>query len=270
MNRTIGVLGCGWLGLPLALELLATGNRVRGSSTRPEKVSALAARGIEAFQLELGAKGFRGDIAGFLQGLDVLVFNIPPGLRRNPDNDYVGRIDHLMQAIRQAALPRLIYVSSTSVYGRFQGVVDETVLPVPDTESGRQLLEAEARVWYDHVSRSTLIVRPGGLLGPDRHPATMLSGRTGLTGGSDPVNLIRLHEVVHLLRLALERSDWEGLVNAVHPEHPEKSVFYRREATRLGLEPPSYSNETTEGQAKTVVSRYARELKTVFTTSIFG
>ncbi len=230
----------------------------------------LTSLGFEAYLLQLDSTGFRGDISGFLRGLDVLVFNIPPGIRKNPGNNYVGRVDHLMKAIRRAALPRLIYISSTSVYGRQQGVVDETNLPEPDTESGRQLLEAEARVWQDHVSRSTLIVRLGGLLGPDRHPATTLSGRAGLTGGGDPVNLIRRHEAVHLLRLALERSDWEGLVNAVHPEHPTKAIFYGREARRLGLEPPLYENEADENPGKTVVSRYARELRPVFNTSIFG
>lgn len=270
MNKTIGVLGCGWLGLPLARELQASGNRVRGSSTSPGKLAGITAQGIEAFLLELGPQGFRGPITEFLQGLDVLVFNIPPGLRRTPGADYVGQIGQLMQAVRQVALPRLIYVSSTSVYGRFQGLVDETVLPEPDTESGRQLLEAEALVWQDHIRRSTLIIRLGGLLGPDRHPAAMLSGRTGLTGGTDPVNLIRQHEALHILRLALERSDWEGVVNAVHPEHPSKAAFYGREARRLGLEPPSYRDEPADIPAKTVVSRYARELRPVFSTSIFG
>ena len=266
----MGILGCGWLGEPLARELVASGYQVRGSSTRAERLPALRALGLEAFQIELTPSGFRGDIADFLRGLDVLVFNIPPGLRRNPEADYAGRIGHLVNALRQANFPRLIYVSSTSVYGRLQGVVDESTLPLPDTESGRQLLEAEARVWHDHIRRSTLIVRLGGLLGPDRHPAEMLSGRTGLTGGADPVNLIRLHEALHILRLALERSDWEGVVNAVHPEHPTKADFYGQEAMRLGLDPPAYRIEPPDRTAKTVMSRYARELRPVFNTSIFG
>lgn len=266
----MGILGCGWLGEPLARELIAAGSRVRGSSTRAERLPALQALGIEAFEIELTPSGFRGDIAGFLQGLDVLVFNIPPGLRRNPEADYAGRISHLIRALREAGLPRLLYISSTSVYGRSQGVVDESTLPLPDTASGRELLEAEARVWQDHIRRSTLIIRLGGLLGPGRHPAEMLSGRTGLTGGSDPVNLIRLHEALHILRLALERSDWEGVVNAVHPEHPAKADFYRREAMRLGLRPPAYQAGAPDEGGKTVVSRYARELRPVFNTPIFG
>lgn len=262
-------MGCGWLGEPLARELVSSGYRVRGSSTSREKLPRLRAHGIEAFQIELSPSGFQGDIGKFLQGLDVLIFNIPPGLRRNPESDYVGRIGHLIDSLRAAGLPRLIYVSSTSVYGRLQGVVDETTLPLPDTEGGRQLLEAEARVWHDHIRRSTLIIRLGGLLGPDRHPAEMLAGRTGLSGGSDPVNLIRLHEALHILRLALERSDWEGVVNAVHPEHPGKADFYRLEARRLGLVPPAYRDESPDRPGKTVVSRYAGELQSVFSTSIF-
>ena len=270
MNKAVGILGCGWLGEPLARQLAGAGYRVRGSSTRASKLPGLRAQGIESFQLELTPSGFDGEIEAFLLGLDVLVFNIPPGLRRNPGADYVGQVGHLIRSLRQAELPRLIYVSSTSVYGRFQGEVDETTLPMPDTESGKQLLEAEARVWEDHIRRSTLIVRFGGLLGPGRHPAEMLSGRTGLTGGSDPVNLIRLHEALHILRLALERSDWEGVVNAVHPEHPPKAEFYSREAERLGLKPPFYQAESPDGRGKTVMSRYARELRPVFNKPIFG
>jgi nucleoside-diphosphate-sugar epimerase len=270
LNKAVGILGCGWLGEPLARQLVDSGYRVRGSSTRPAKLPGLRAQGIEASRLELTSSGFEGDIEGFLLGLDVLVFNIPPGLRRNPGADYVGQIGHLIHALRQAEVPRLIYVSSTSVYGRFQGEVDETTLPIPDTESGKQLLEAEARVWQDHIRRSTLIIRFGGLLGPGRHPVEMLSGRTGLSGGADPVNLIRQHEAMHILRLALERSDWEGVVNAVHPEHPRKADFYRQEAKRLGLEPPLYQAESPIGVGKTVMSRYARELRTVFNRSIFG
>jgi len=270
LNKAVGILGCGWLGEPLARELVASGYRVRGSSTRLEKLPGLRAQGIEAFRLELTPAGFEGAIEDFLQGLDVLVFNIPPGLRANPGADYISRVTRLIEALRQTEVPRLLYVSSTSVYGLSQGVVDETTLPRPDSESGRQLLEAEARIWHDHIRRSTLIIRFGGLLGPGRHPAQMLSGRTGLGGGSDPVNLIRLHEALQIVRLALERSEWEGLVNAVHPEHPVKADFYTHEARRLGLEPPSYLADIPNGTGKTVVSRYAHELRPVFHASLFS
>ena len=33
---TVAILGCGWLGLPLAKHLLAQGHRVLGTTTSPE------------------------------------------------------------------------------------------------------------------------------------------------------------------------------------------------------------------------------------------
>lgn len=33
---TVSILGCGWLGLPLAEQLLAEGYSVKGSTTRAE------------------------------------------------------------------------------------------------------------------------------------------------------------------------------------------------------------------------------------------
>ena len=51
--RTVAVLGCGWLGLPLAKALLAAGYQVAGTTTSPEQVPVLTAAGIEAHLLRL-------------------------------------------------------------------------------------------------------------------------------------------------------------------------------------------------------------------------
>lgn len=57
MKPTIGILGCGWLGKPLAEHLLAEGYRVKGSTTTPEKKEILLDAGIEAFKVTLTSTG---------------------------------------------------------------------------------------------------------------------------------------------------------------------------------------------------------------------
>ncbi len=253
MNDPVGILGCGWLGTPLAQELIRAGKSVRGSSTREEKIKALEREGINAFHIRLGSDGFKGPIGDFLQGLHCLIFNIPPGLRRNPESDYVQKIKYLDEALEASDCRRLIYVSSTSVYGNKQGAVDESVPPEPDSETGRQLLEAE-ELLLNRSDRDTLVVRFGGLIGGDRHPVKYLSGRKDLSGGGDPVNLIHLEDCIRILCAAQSQPQWTGVINAVHPSHPTKAEYYTGVARDLGLPVPEYRPEPPSQHSKVVNS----------------
>ena len=91
-----------------------------------------------------------------------------------------------------------------------------------------------------------------------------LSGRSGLPHGGDPVNLIQQHEAIQIIDLAIERTAWEGILNAVHPDHPKKSDYYTREALRLGIIPPQYAADSRKENPKQVLSRFAPQLISVF------
>jgi predicted dinucleotide-binding enzyme len=80
-NQKISILGCGWLGFPLAQSLEKQGHKVKGSTTRPEKLSELRQAGIEPLWLQLTPepKGIGWD---YLLDCDVLIVNIPPRLER--------------------------------------------------------------------------------------------------------------------------------------------------------------------------------------------
>ena len=243
MNKTVGVLGCGWLGLPLAGELIRDGFSVRGTTTSPGRIEDLQAEGIQAFCIRLTDEEIQGPITSFLNGLDALVLNIPPGLRKNPDTDYPGRLRLLLTELKRSDCKRLIYVSSTSVYGKNQGEVTEHNAPEPDSESGRQLLEAEQAV-LSSTMLNPLIFRFGGLLAQDRHPVRYLSGKTDLKGGSDPVNLIHRADCIRLIRAAIEDPGLSGVINGVFPEHPLKAHYYWQEAQGAGIPPPQYQSNS--------------------------
>ena len=53
-SKSVSIIGCGWLGLPLAEFLVQQGFHVRGSTTRAEKLKPLEEKGIEAFQITAG------------------------------------------------------------------------------------------------------------------------------------------------------------------------------------------------------------------------
>ena len=241
MTNTIGIIGCGWLGLPLAKSLLAEGYTVNGTTTSEEKLPVLAKAGIHAFLISVSDTEVDGDIQGFLNPCEIIIINVPPGLRGDGAKaSYVGKIKGLLTHIKESPVKKVIFVSSTSVYGDEQGEVTEETKPVPTTESGKQLLECE-QLFENTTEFKSTIVRFGGLIGPDRHPIMMLSGKQNLKNGDAPVNLIQLTDCIFLLKQIIQHNQWGETFNAVHPEHPSKQQYYTQKAIERGLEPPKYS-----------------------------
>lgn len=260
-------MGCGWLGLPLAKSLIEIGYRVHGSTTSKEKLSTLKEAGIQPFLIALSAQGITGDLDAFLQNLSVLVVNIPPKLRRGGGENYVQKIVQLRDAARKHRLQHILFISSTSVYGALEGEVTEETTPQPTTESGRQLLAAE-NLFFKAPGQQVTIVRFGGLIGPDRHPITMLSGKKGLTNGNVPVNLIHLNDCIGIVKAILQNSWWNELINGVHPHHPTKREYYTEEARKRNLQEPDYQEDTTQ-KGKKIVSKTLETVKMYeFTTSL--
>jgi len=77
----ISILGCGWLGLPLAKALLENGFLVKGSTTSVGKLSVLKNLGIQAFQIELSETKIQGEVDSFLENSKILIIDVPPKLR---------------------------------------------------------------------------------------------------------------------------------------------------------------------------------------------
>ncbi len=251
MNKKIGIIGCGWMGLPLAESLIASGYKVNGTSTSDEKISVLEERGITAFKIALSENDINGDIDSFLDSVSVLVINIPPKLRgKGPKESYIAKITLLHQAIKKSAVKNIIFASSTAVYGDTEGIVTEKTTPQPTTESGIQLVQCEDLLKSDN-DLNTTIIRFGGLIGPNRHPVTMLSGRENLKGGKAPVNLIHLNDCIGIIKRIIECDHYNDVMNAVYPEHPTKKKYYTKQAAKRGIPAPRY--DATGKNQKTVL-----------------
>ena len=63
----ISILGCGWLGFPLAKALLSKGFSVKGSTTSIEKLAVLENVGIVPFLIALSENEITGDVTDFLE-----------------------------------------------------------------------------------------------------------------------------------------------------------------------------------------------------------
>ncbi len=177
MTKTIGIIGCGWLGFPLAKELVKDGHVVCGSTTNSSKLQELQTAGIKAFLLELNPSEIVGPISEFMSSLDILIINIPPKLRSNPLGSYYEKTQNLIKAIPSSKHLNILFVSSTSVYGNSVGIITEDTPPSPATSSGKEVWRAEKLIQKIRGNEST-ILRFGGLIGKGRHPINQLSGTT--------------------------------------------------------------------------------------------
>lgn len=234
-------MGCGWLGFPLGKSLSEEGYKVHGSTTSKNKLAKLEKAGIVPFMISLSENRIKGPISEFLTNVDILVINVPPKLRGTNTESYVKKMELVAKAVASSHVNKILFVSSTSVYGSVSGQVTEEDIPQPKTESGIQLLASE-NLFSSMVDIATTIVRFGGLIGADRHPINMLSGRTDLTNGNDPINLIHLEDCINIISSIIKNNWWNELFNAVYPYHPTKKEYYTAEAQKRNLAIPTYAN----------------------------
>ncbi len=254
MNRQVSIIGCGWLGLPLAKKLVARNYKVKGSSTSEDKIHLLKSLEIEAFYVELTKETVKGDIQGCLDASEILILNIPPGIRKHPESDFVNQISHLIPHIEKSTIQNVIFISSTSMFrdGESIPLITEESIPNPDTESGRQLFKVE-RMLQGNGHFSTTILRFGGLFGDLRHPANFLSGKTHVKNPEAPVNLIHLDDCIGIIGSIIQKNCWNQIFNASTTPHPSKMEYYTSVCKAMDLPLPKFER-TSPSKGKIVDS----------------
>jgi nucleoside-diphosphate-sugar epimerase len=234
-KKTISILGCGWYGLPLAIELTSCGYLVKGSTTTSAKLETMQEKGIIPFLIDLNNLTSTND--GFWDA-DRLIITLPPS--GHPE-EFEKKIQLLAAITSQHRYDQLIVISSTSVYPDENGtVLEEHASYQISSHSGISLLKYENLLFKSN----TCIIRFGGLFGPNRHPVKSLSGRE-LSGGSAPVNLIHRSDCIAITLSIIKQGIVNTRLNACHPDHPSRTDYYTMAAQRLGIPPPVFSTEPT-------------------------
>lgn len=250
--KQISILGCGWLGMPLAKHLLQNGYSIKGSTTSETKLEILKSEGISPFLISLKANELPRNSDAFLENSEILIINIPPGLRGNSGENFVAKMENFIPFIEKSSVKKVIFVSSTSVYADVNQVVTEETVPNPETESGKQLLISENLLLNNSNFQST-ILRFGGLIGEDRHPIKFSAGRNNVENPEAPINLIHQQDCIEIIQKIIEKEVWNTVLNAVAPFHPTRKKYYTEKASEQNLAPPQF-NENEHSVGKTVSS----------------
>lgn len=256
---TISILGCGWLGLPLAEALLKSNHSIKGSTTSENKIAKLKETGIRPYLIKLDPELNCDDCKSFWKS-DMLILNIPPGRGRDNIVDYhTAQIQSVIEQIKSSDIDHVIFVSSTSVYPELPGVVEEadTVEGKAGRDSGNALLRAESLLQQESGFDST-VVRFGGLYGYDRHPAKYLAGRKNLDRAKAPVNLIHRDDCINIITRLIEKDVKGEVFNAVSDGHPPRKMYYTAAAEAMGLEPPTFKSDDDKNY-KVVSNRKLKE-----------
>jgi nucleoside-diphosphate-sugar epimerase len=266
MKKTISILGAGWLGLPLAERLLELGYRVKASTTSPEKILLLQQKGLEAYLLRVDQGRIEGDVGDFFS-CEILFLNIPPS-RRRPDVEtwYPEQISAVVTAAMTNKVPKLIFASSSGVYGDVMEAVFEATDPQPDTASARALVAAETTVRNIYVWRGMgNILRFSGLVGGNRKAGRFFAGKTEVPEGAAPVNLVHLDDCIGVIEAILQQDRWGEFYNVCADEHPRKDQFYVKQAIQQGFTPPSFLLDEPSPRYKIVRNdKIKRDLGYVF------
>lgn len=163
---TVLIAGCGDLGTEAGLRFIAAGHRVIGWRRTPEKLPS-------------AIDGVAADLTRELPPVPSEVEFVVVAVAASEATEaayrsaYLDGLRNVLDALeRDGVTPRrILFVSSTAVYGSADGgVVDERIPAEPPSFSGRILLEAEEllRSRYEHSTTATIALRLAGIYGPGR------------------------------------------------------------------------------------------------------
>jgi len=249
LQKKISVLGCGWLGLPLAEALISANFQVAGSTTSPHKLPVLAEKRIRPFLIDLNKVELSPETAPFFES-EILIVNVPP--KRGPENTYAVQIRNLQKVLSKTAVRKVIFISSTSVYLPSENLIVETsATESPETNALRQ---AEIIISDPENSWETTIIRMAGLFGPERAPGRFLAGKTDLPDPNFPVNLIHLQDCINIILAVIAQEKWNTIYNACADEHPSRKEFYTAGARKLKLPEPTFSETDSPASQKKLIS----------------
>ncbi|EPR72230.1 Protein yeeZ precursor [Winogradskyella psychrotolerans RS-3] len=253
-------MGCGWLGLSLAKELVKANCTVNGTTTTKDKLEVLENHHINPFLITLNETAISGSYSEFLTGSDTLIINIPPGLRKDPTKNHVAELRLLMHQIEAHAIKNVLYISSTSVFKNEEGFPLITAETAPNTtsNSSKQLIEIE-HMLQANSNFNTTILRFGGLIGDGRHPAKFLSGKTNISDPEAPINLIHKTDAIGIIMSIIKNGLWNVVLNAAYPAHPSKKDYYINQCERKNLTLPSF-NVSEKSKGKIIESKLVVQL----------
>jgi nucleoside-diphosphate-sugar epimerase len=227
------IVGCGDIGLRIVARLHRR-FRIFAVTSSPSRVCLLMNAGAVPIVLDLDAD--RPAQLARLAGLAAwIIYLVPP----DPVSPADRRLARLLASLNPPP-QRLVYMSTTGVYGDRQGrLVDETAATTPMTERAQRRVDAErrarARPWHASV------LRVPGIYGPGRMPLERLRRQLPVAAPPDDVltNHIHADDLARICVAALLRGAPRRVYNAVDDSRLSLGQYLDLVADHEGLPRPA-------------------------------
>ena len=223
--QKISILGCGWLGKPLAISLISKGFLVKGSTTSDEKLKVLSSDNIIPFLIDISQEEINKD---FLN-TEVLIIAITS----KSEDDF----KRLISNIEQSNIKKVIFISSTSVYPVLNKMMTE------DDETDKHPLVTIENLFRKNTHFKTTIIRFSGLFGGERHPANWFQNGRKIPQPNGFVNMIHLKDCIAIIEEIIKQNCFGETFNACSNHHPTRKDFYENARKSKNFEPPIFEED---------------------------
>ncbi|MNJ84339.1 hypothetical protein D3C87_17890 [compost metagenome] len=229
----LGIIGLGWLGLPLAKSLLSKDYQVIGT-TRSRSVS-LSHERFSHVMFDPQQKRFSD--SGYFSELDVLILAFTPS--KTDEKAYAKDCVRVIDLIPSSC--KVILLGSSGIYPKRDGIFTEESYPAGSIKNNA--------IGYAELALSSMlrerltIIRLGGLVGPKRYPVTAMAKSGKIYQSQERLNLIHQEDAIGLIEYIIGQKIWNETVNACSSEHPLKGPYYTQMALKLGIDPPPFEEK---------------------------
>ena len=232
---SILIIGCGDIGLRVAKQL-SRSHRVYALTSQQNRFQELRAVGAIPILGNLD----QPESLWRLSGIAHTVLHLaPPQNSGNRD----CRTRNLVRILAQGsdAVRRLIYISTTGVYGDHRGAKVSEITPVnPQSERAKRRVDAERvlRLWGPANGVSVTLLRVPGIYAADRLPIDRLQAKTpALISEEDAYsNHIHSDDLARLVCAAVYRGKPQRIINACDGGETKMGDYFDEVADAFGLE----------------------------------
>jgi nucleoside-diphosphate-sugar epimerase len=236
---TVLIVGFGYVGRLIAQAERQRGNAVQALTRSGDGAAAAHALGVGAVAGDLDQAE---SLHSLCTSVDVLYYLAPPPQHGDIDT----RMRNLLTRLSSpgGAPSTFVYISTTGVYGDCQGQwVTEQTPAAPRQARGRRRLDAETALhdWAEQHQCKSIILRVGGIYGPNRLPLQRLrDGEPMVDDINAPafVNVIHAEDLAQICLAAADRGG-PGEIYNVCDGHPVTMMrYFQTIAAQAGLPPP--------------------------------
>lgn len=249
------ILGCGDVGMRL-LPLVRDRFRVFAVTSQPERRAELRAAGAVPVLADLDQPA---SLARLAQLADYVVHLAPPP----PEGLLDRRTRNLCAVLPLGA--RVVYVSTTGVYGDCGGqLIDETRPVAPHNGRAKRRVDAEQvlRRWARRAGARLAILRVPGIYARDRLPLRRLEQGTPALRAEDDVytNHIHADDLARVVARALYKGVAGRTYNAVDDTEMKMADYFDTVADAFGLaRPPRVAREQLSAVVSPMLLSYMSE-----------